>query len=441
MSGRSLPTPVLSQPQPAHGHLDVAFTPEKKIFKEGELIRLQCTIIGHQLESPPLMSWHKHVYYGNTSDSFDVTSPTSSTTSPSSPSQLTDLTISKNKILTGDFKEEKQTTSVGGGSVGGGAGGSAGGGARYTVEIQQVKKGFDHLNYFLNILDAKTSDSGVYFCSGHKDDKFFSQHVLIQVVAPITELKWRDIKPSRMFSTPNNNLNIIRNDDDDDDDDDNGDDVTHLNEGDHVLFRCRVRGGFPQPKVRITVGHRDITHRFTPKVKLNLGQGHKGLQTMSYDTILRADNFKIEYDLHHKNVVCRGEVEGGHANDEGFNRVDELTVVLDKYRPHFKCPHTIKARLHVTNFTIECIVHAKPGINNTEIFFKDAESHTKMVATMRKDYWSSVELVENNTTEHDEQVSMKLVIFEVSEKHFMRYEFNAESELGKSTHVVKLERG
>ena len=74
---------------------------------------------------------------------------------------------------------------------------------------------------------------------------------------------------------------------------------------------CHIKGGSPEPTVRILSGNKVVTERFEKDVKTKVEGNVIGLQRITYEVTLSAD-YKAAYSDAGRNLTCEATVGVGN---------------------------------------------------------------------------------------------------------------------------------
>ena len=90
-----------------------------------------------------------------------------------------------------------------------------------------------------------------------------------------------------------------------------------FSEGEPRNFFCYVSDTYPEPRVRILVGDKDITDKFAKSSKLTRSESKdagqtKGITALHYNTELVANNLNISYDFGEKDLACIADFPGAN---------------------------------------------------------------------------------------------------------------------------------
>lgn len=290
---------------------------------------------------------------------------------------------------------------------------------RYQANAK-LNEGTFHFTF--EIKEARTSDSGLYRCV-ILTDSLTSQSKNIIVVSEIDSVRWYIIQDGEKREIQ-------------------AGETLRMKEGDEINVTCEAKGAYPQPKMDVFTSEiptNDDEYSDEPPASMlkptyitdkfhQDSTQHAG--SLLFDSSLSATPLTAAFHLHRNEVVCAGVLEGKDAVTSSFN------VILEQYKPYFKCATTMKAKLGAGNFSITCIVHALPEVSETKVFLVGAVEKTQLVGDDKteKDYSVFLETIDDDS----ELLNMTLTIAEVKKKHLTKYEFICINDIGLTYHFITL---
>jgi hypothetical protein len=206
---------------------------------------------------------------------------------------------------------------------------------------------------------------------------------------------------------------------------------------DTLSLSCIVKGGYPTPVVKVTVGDQDITNQFSmEEVDHPEFMDIRGLAKTTYDVTLKLkEDLVIDYKHSKQEVSCQAKL----PKAEDIAKSASFKIKMSGVPPIFQCADVVYSNTYKTDINITCNVRAEPMIKEAYVYFYKYNLPDKHIVKPGESIPENFEMKEIVIDEENQEASLTIVFPRIYGNLFREYTFVATSEVGTSQHTVLLD--